>query len=105
MKAQTYVALVGAVLIVAGIILGLFVPVSVDGPGRSVDCGRAWGSAYEDAVNASNSDPSSHDYRVDCRNSRGTRGTLALVLVGLGAVVAAGGFVGRPRRTEQQQAP
>lgn len=91
MKPKVFIAIVGVVLVLGGLSLGLLIPVSVDGPGRAVSCGPAWGQDYADAVNASNSSMSGgHDYRINCRASRGTQGTMATILAVIGGLTVLG---------------
>jgi len=94
MRLRAFIAIVGAVLILAGLSLGLLIPVSVAGSDRTVKCGSAWSQDYADAVAASNdalvTTGTLHDYRVDCRSSRGTQGMIAIVLGVAGVLTVLG---------------
>jgi hypothetical protein len=96
MTPQRYALVIGLVLIAVGFALGLLIPVSVTGDAGSQSCGAPWTGGQPLGLN-SVYDHHTTDYRGLCIDARQTRGTIAIVLIGAGAVVAGASFVKRAK--------
>jgi hypothetical protein len=104
------VLLIGAVLLLAGVI-GLLVPVSIsDSDGHSVGCGNAVAADSSSAQAANdkhivadipvvNQIVPHTDYVAECQSSISSRRTWTIPLAVVGAVVLAAAFLVRERRT------
>jgi len=102
--------LIGAVLLLAGLI-GLLVPVSIpDGDGHSVGCGNtvAADSSSAQAANDKhvvadipvvNQIVPHTDYVAECQSSISSRRTWTIPVTVVGLIVLAGAFLVRGRRT------
>jgi hypothetical protein len=103
MNLRRLVLLVGAVVLIAGVI-GLLVPVSVPGPeGRSIGCGNGISADTSAARQADNSNPVNlpiineivphTDFVAQCDSAVSSRRAWSIPLAIVGLVLAAGGFV------------
>lgn len=102
--------LVGAVLLLAGVI-GLLVPVSIsDGDGHSIGCGNAVAADSSSAQTANdkhvvadipvvNQIVPHTDYVSECQSSISSRRAWTIPLAVLGSIVLAASFLVRGRRT------
>jgi hypothetical protein len=109
MTVRRLVLLVGAVLLVAGVI-GLLVPVSISGgDGQSIGCGNAVAADTSDAQAANeknvvaeipivNQIVPHRDFVADCQSAVSGRRTWTIPLTIVGAVVVAGSFLIRGSR-------
>lgn len=95
MNTQRYVLLVGLALMGIGIVLGLLIPVSVDGDSGSQSCGAPWTGGQPIVANHLLYGSKATDYAGLCADARQTRGTIAIVLIGIGAVTAGASFIRR----------
>ena len=112
MTARRMLLLVGAVLLVAGII-ALLVPVSASGNNGSVGCGNAVASDLSAARDKDNSNPGNipiiggviqsiapstqTSYVAECNSALSTRRAWSIPLAVLGVLLAAGSFLVRDR--------
>jgi hypothetical protein len=104
------ILVVGAVLLLAGVI-GLLVPVSIsDGDGHSIGCGNAVAADTSGAQAANDKNVVANipilnqvvphtDYVSECRSSISSRRTWTIPLAVLGAIVVVASFLVRGRRT------
>jgi hypothetical protein len=109
MTVRRLVLLVGAVLLVAGVI-GLLVPVSISGSdGASIGCGNAVATDTSEAQAANdknvvaeipivNQIVQHRDYVSDCQSAISSRRTWTIPLTIVGAVVVAASFLVRGSR-------
>jgi uncharacterized membrane protein YraQ (UPF0718 family) len=109
MTVKRVLVLVGAALLVAGVI-GLLVPVSVsDDNGNSISCGNAVAADYSAARSANNKNLANipiigqlvphTDYVAKCHSSLASRRGWTIPLVIIGVLVAGGAlFVRWPRK-------
>src|SRR3954454_9983596 len=109
MTVRRLVLLVGAVLLVAGVI-GLLVPVSISGgDGQSIGCGNAVAADASDAQAANeknvvaeipivNQIVPHRDFVADCQSAVSGRRTWTIPLTIVGAVVVAASFLVRGSR-------
>lgn len=108
MTTRRFIMLVGAVVLVAGVI-GLLVPVSVSHNGeKSVGCGTGLVADMSAAQAANDKDLANlpiinqvvpHiDYLAECHTSVNSRRAWSIPLVVIGAVAAAGALLVRPKR-------
>ena len=113
MTARRLIVVVGAVLLLAGVI-GLLVPVSVsDGNGGSIGCGNAVATDLSPAQQANNHSVASvpivnqfvphTDYVAQCQSSVGGRRAWTIPLVVVGIIGVAGALL--VRRTQAAGAP
>jgi hypothetical protein len=103
------VLLVGAVLLIAGVI-GLLVPVSIsDSDGHGIGCGNAVAADTSNAQAANDKNVVADipivnqivphtDYVSECRSSISSRRTWTIPLAVVGAIVVAASFLVRGRR-------
>jgi hypothetical protein len=109
MTARRLVVLVGAVILVVGLV-GLLIPVSVsDGNGKSVGCGNALVSDMSGAQAANNQGVANvpvlnqivphNDYVAMCQSAVSSRRTWAIPVAVIGAVVLVGSLLIANRRT------
>lgn len=112
MTARRLLLVVGAVLLVAGII-ALLVPVSASGNNGSVGCGNAVASDLSAAREKDNSNPGNipiiggviqqvapetqTSYVAECNSALSTRRAWAIPLAVVGVLLAAGAFLVRDR--------
>jgi hypothetical protein len=100
------ILVVGAVLLLAGVI-GLLVPASIsDGDGHSIGCGNAIAADTSSArrqpttnIPIINEVVPHTDYVSECRSSISSRRTWTIPLTVLGAIVVGASFLVRGRRT------
>ncbi|MDT5064041.1 MAG: hypothetical protein QOK02_196 [Mycobacterium sp.] len=109
MAVRRIVLLVGAVLLLAGVI-GLLVPVSIsDGNGQSIGCGNAVAADTSNAQAANDKNVVAQipivnqvvphrDFVSDCQSAISSRRTWTIPLTIVGAVVIAGSFLIRGSR-------
>jgi hypothetical protein len=109
MTVRRLILLVGAVILVAGVI-GLLVPVSIsDSNGHSIGCGNAVAVDTSSAQAANDKNVVADipivnqivphtDYVSECQSSISSRRTWTIPLAVLGAVVVAASFLVRGRR-------
>jgi hypothetical protein len=109
MAVRRIVLLVGAVLLLAGVI-GLLVPVSIsDGNGQSIGCGNAVAADTSNAQAANDKNVVAQipivnqvvphrDFVSDCQSAISSRRTWTIPLTIVGAVVVAGSFLIRGSR-------
>ena len=114
MNLRRLLLLVGAVVLVVGVI-GLLMPVSIPGPeGQSIGCGNAVAADLSAAQQADNRNPVNlpilneviphTDYAAQCQSAVSSRRTWSIPVAIIGLVVIAGAFVvggrsGRVRTT------
>lgn len=94
MTPQRYALVIGIALVALGLALGLLIPVSVTGDVGSQSCGAPWTGGQPLGI-SNIYDHNTTDYRGECISARQARGTIAIVLIGLGAVVAGVSFIKR----------
>jgi hypothetical protein len=99
MTAQRYALVIGLAVFVVGLVLGGIVAVSVTGDMGAVSCGVPWRGTTPTVYNNLLYGAHATDYSALCTSARQARGTIALVLLGIGAVVAGLYFVKRPATT------
>jgi hypothetical protein len=109
MTVRRLILLVGAVILVAGVI-GLLVPVSIsDSNGHSIGCGNAVAADTSSAQAANDKNVVADipivnqivphtDYVSECQSAISSRRTWTIPLAVLGAVVVAASFLVRGRR-------
>jgi hypothetical protein len=114
MNLRRLILLVGAVLLVVGIV-GLLVPVSITGPdNQSVGCGNGIAADTSNAKNLNDSNPANlpvinqivphTDWVAQCQSAVSTRRSWTIPVAIIGLIVAAGSFfVGG--RTSATRAP
>lgn len=110
MTIKRLILLIGAVLLLAGVI-GLLVPVSIsDSDGHSIGCGNAVAADSSSAQAANdkhivadipivNQIVPHTDYVSECRSSISSRRTWTIPLAVVGSIVLAASFLVRGRRT------
>lgn len=102
MNLRWLLVLVGAVVLVVGVI-GLLMPVSVAGPdGQSIGCGNAVAADLSSAREVDNRNPVNlpilneviphTDYVAQCQSAVSQRRTWSIPVAVIGLVVLAGGF-------------
>lgn len=115
MTTRRLIVLVGAALLIAGVI-GLLVPVSVsDGNGGSIGCGNGLAADLSGARSANGSTVANipilnqvvphTDYVAECESSLSSRRTWSIPLAVVGALVVVGGFLPLGRRGASAGAP
>jgi hypothetical protein len=102
------ILIVGAVLLVAGVI-ALLVPVSITGNGNSIGCGNAIAADTSQAESANgqtvadvpilNQIVPHTDYVAECQHAVSSRRSWAIPLAVIGVLVVAGSFVVPRSRT------
>lgn len=108
MTTKRVIVLIGAIVLIAGVI-GLLVPVSVsDGNGHSVSCGSALAPDLSGARSANGTTVANipilnqivphTDYVAECESSLSSRRVWSIPLAGVGAIMVAGAFLARGRR-------
>lgn len=90
---------VGALLVLVGVTLGALIPVSYDGIGPVQSCGTPWFGSIEENPELNAATNQANDFFCG-EDARQPRGTLALVIVGLGVAVAGSAFVVDRRRAK-----
>jgi hypothetical protein len=110
MTVRRLILVVGAVLLLAGVI-GLLVPASIsDGDGHSIGCGNAIAADTSSAQAANDNNVVANipiinqvvphtDYVSECQSSISSRRTWTIPLTVLGAIVVGASFLVRGRRT------
>ena len=108
MNARRLVLLVGAILLVAGVI-ALLVPVSITGNGKSIGCGNAVAADTSQAEAANgqtvadvpilNQIVPHTDYVAECKHAVSSRRSWSIPLAVIGVLVVAGSFVAPRSRT------
>jgi hypothetical protein len=110
MTVRRFILVVGAVLLLAGVI-GLLVPVSIsDADGHSIGCGNALVADTSSAQAANDKNVVANipilnqvvphtDYVSQCQSSISSRRTWTIPVAVLGAIVAGASFLVRGRRT------
>ena len=98
MTAQRYALVIGLAVFVVGLVLGGLVAVSVNGDMGVVSCGVPWRGTTPTVYNNLLYGARATDYSALCTAARQTRGTIALVLLGIGAIVTGLYFI-KPRTT------
>jgi hypothetical protein len=114
MNLRWLIALVGAVVLIVGVV-GLLMPVSIAGPdGQSIGCGNAVAADYSSAREVDSRNPVNlpiideviphTDYVAQCQSSVSERRTWSIPVAVIGLVVLVGGFLvggraGRVRAT------
>lgn len=92
-RTQTYLLTAGCILVALGIVFGALISVSTSGTSGEKSCGAPW-SGKDPVIGANFSGRKNlTDYAAECSDARQTRGTIALVLIGLGIGSAAAAFV------------
>lgn len=102
MNMRRLVLLLGAIVLVVGVI-GLLVPVSVAGPdNQDIGCGNAIAADYAAARDVDNSNPANlpvlneliphTDYVAQCESAVSQRRTWAIPVAVIGLVILVGGF-------------
>jgi hypothetical protein len=108
MNARRLILLVGAVLLIAGVI-ALLVPVSVSDEDQSIGCGNAVATDLSDARAANDKNLANvpilnqivphEDYVAECQEAVSSRRTWSIPLAVVGAVVLAGSLLVPRTRT------
>jgi hypothetical protein len=110
MTIRRLILLVGAVILLAGVI-GLLVPVSIsDSDGHGISCGNAVAADTSSAQGANDKNVVADipivnqvvphaDYVSECQSSISSRRTWTIPLAVIGALAVAGSFLVRGRRT------
>jgi hypothetical protein len=102
MNMRRLILLIGAVVLIVGVV-GLLMPVSVPGPeGRDIGCGNAVAADLSAAREADNNNPVNlpilneviphTDYAAQCQSAISARRTWAIPVAIIGLVVLAGAF-------------
>src|SRR5690349_7377646 len=99
MTAQRYALVIGLVIFVVGLVIGGLIAVSVNGDMGVVSCGVPWRGTTPTVYNNLLYGARATDYSALCTSARQARGTIALVLLGIGAIVTGLYFVKRPAAT------
>ena len=94
MNARRLILLVGAVLLVAGLI-ALLVPVSITGDGESIGCGNAIAADSSEAEAANNKT----DFVANCQAAVSSRRTWSIPLTVIGALAVLGSLAVPRTRT------
>ena len=95
MTAQRYALVIGLAVFVLGLVIGGFIPVSVNGDTGAQSCGVPWRGTGPNVQNQLLYGAHATDYNALCASARQTRGTIALVMLAVGAGVAGLYFVKR----------
>jgi hypothetical protein len=100
MTVQKYALIVSLVLVGVGLFLGLMGGVNTTGTQGGMPCGTPWfgetgtiPSDFSGIYSPKIQNPT--DYKAACTDARQSRGTIALVIFGLGAVAVGASFVKR----------
>ena len=108
MNAQRLILLLGAVVLIAGVI-ALIVPVSITGDGQSIGCGNAVAADSSEAETANGKTVANvpilnqivphTDYVAECHEAVSSRRSWSIPLAVVGAVVQAGSLLVPRTRT------
>lgn len=92
-RTQGFLLATGGILIGLGLLFGAIISVSTSGTSGQKSCGTPWNG--KDPVIGANFSGRSNltDYAAECSDARQTRGTIALISIGLGGAAVAGAFV------------